>query len=244
MNFIKSLFKKDNLLYSVIFLASITLTIINRAINGFDGILWICDFSAIFSVLNVIFNAKHTIWGLIFNFVGTVFIAVTDIIQHVWLNAFICIVINAPMLLYGIFRWRKNSKNNNESKNLNSLSKKWQIIVWSIFAIVPIGFIFVLKALGGNLYVFDAYYSIGSVIGVILCSFAFIDQFKVFIVANLFGLVMYILLTIQNLNNLSLIFTAVIFLIMNIVGYFNWRKIIKNKNESTEIKSEESVKVQ
>lgn len=228
-NIFKKLFNKDNIFYTLIFLINIIIIAVNRIINGFDSILWICDISSIFSVLNIIFNAKHTIWGLVFNFVATLFIAATDVIQHIWLNAFICIVINAPMLLFGIIRWRKNAKNNNESKNLNSLSKKWKIIVWSIFAICSVGFIFVLKALGGNLYVFDAVYSIGCVIGVILCSFAYIDQFQIFTVANLFGFTMYIMLTIQNPNNLSLIFTSVIYLIMNIVGYFNWRKIIKSQ---------------
>ncbi len=239
-NIFKSLFNKNNIFYTIIFLVNIIIIATNQIINGFNSILWICDISSIFSVLNIIFNAKHTIWGLVFNFIATLFIAATDIIQHIWLNAFICAVINAPMLLYGIIRWRKNAKNNNESNNLNSLSKKWQILVWSIFAACSVGFIFVLKALGGNLYVFDAVYSIGCVIGVILCSFAYIDQFKIFVVANFFGIVMYVLLTIQNPNNLSLIFTSIMFLIMNIVGYFNWKKIIKSQNLKTETKQIET----
>ena len=98
-NIFKKLFNKDNIFYTLIFLINITIIAVNRIINGFDSILWICDISSIFSVLNIIFNAKHTIWGLVFNFVATLFIAATDVIQHIWLNAFICIVINAPMLL-------------------------------------------------------------------------------------------------------------------------------------------------
>ena len=232
-NFIKSAFSKENIFYTIVFLINIVIVVVNRAINGFSNLLWICDISSIFSVLNIIFTAKHTIWGIVFNFIATLFIATTDIIQHIWLNAFICIVINAPMLLYGIIRWRKNAKSDN-SKNLNTLSKKMKIIVWCTFAICSVGFIFLLKALGGNLYVFDAVYSCGCVIGVILCSFAYIDQFPVFIVANLFGIAMYTMLTIQNLNNLTLIFNAVIFLVMDIIGYINWRKILKSQSEDNQ----------
>lgn len=232
-NLIKSMFSKNNVFYTIIFLINIIIIAINRAINGFDSILWICDISSIFSVLNIIFNAKHTIWGLVFNFIATLFIAATDIIQHIWLNAFICIVINAPMLLYGIIRWHKNTKAENENKNLNTLSTKWKIIIWSAFALCSVGFTFLLKSLGGNLYVFDAIYSSGCVFGVILCSFAYIDQFKIFTVANVFGLIMYIMLTVQNPNNVSLIFTSVMFLVMNIVGFFNWRKIIKSQKMET-----------
>lgn len=229
-NFLKLAFSKENLFYTIVFLINIAIVVVNRSIIGFNNLLWICDISSIFSVLNIIFTAKHTIWGLVFNFIATLLIATTDIIQHIWLNAFICIVINAPMLLYGIIRWRKNAKNENASKNLNSLSKKMKIVVWGLFAACSVGFIFLLKALGGNLYIYDAFYSCGCVIGVILCSFAFIDQFPIFTVANVFGLIMYIMLTIQNPNNLTLIFNAIIFLIMDIIGYINWRKIMKTES--------------
>lgn len=231
INYIKKLFNKDNLLYTITFFINLIIVIVNRIINGFNSILWICDISSIFCTLNIIFTAKHSILGLIFNFIATILISTTNIIQHIWLNAFISIAINAPILFFGIIRWHKNTKNN--ENNLNILNKKWQIIVWIIFATCSLGFIFVLKSLGGNLYVFDAVYSIGCVLGVILCSYAYIDQFKIFTVANVFGIIMYILLTIQNLNNLPLICTVIIYLIMNIVGYFNWKKIIKtNKNKT------------
>ena len=235
----KSIFSKNNIFYTIIFIIALLVIIANRIINGFHKVLWICDIASICGILNVIFAAKHKIYTLYFNLLSTILLAVTNIYQHVWLNAFICIAINSPMLAVGIFRWKKNDKKNG---NLNELSKKSQIISWSIYALVSVIFIFILKAIGGNVYVFDAIYSAGCVFGVIFSSYAYIDQFKFFTFANLFGVAMYIILTIQNINNLPLLFTNIIYTIIEIIGYINWRKLQKEKITSLVQEKNEDLK--
>lgn len=235
-NFLKSLFSKDNLLYLIIFIIDITIIIVNRAINGFHNILWICDIASILGVLNTIYAAKHSVKALIFNFFSTLILIVTNIYQHIWLNTFTCTFICAPSLLLGIIRWKKNEKNNNDN-NLNQLSKKWSSLTWGLYIVISVVFIFILKAINGNLYIFDAIYSAGCVFGVVLSSYAYIDQFLFFIFANIFGVTMYALLTIQNINNLPLLFSAINYLVMDIIGYINWKKLKKlDKAENKSLK--------
>lgn len=228
-NFLKDAFSKKNLFYTLIFIIDIIFIVSYRIVIGFKGFLWVCDLASIFSILSMIFNAKHSIWGLIFNLFATITLIFTNYFQSVWLNFFICIVISLPSYTYGIIRWHKNEKNNKSSKNLNKLSTKSRIIFWSSYAVASIVFIFILKAINSNLPIFDAFYSIGCVFGVILASLAIIDQFLFFTFANISGITMYILLTIQSFDNITLAFTAVLYFIMNIIGYINWKKIMKNE---------------
>ena len=225
-------------LYIIMGMVLLGVIITNRVLNGFGDILWLSDMVSILSFAYVIFAARHSWFGLLFNFLATCVLIAVDLIQHVWLNAAICIFISVPFLIFGMIRWSKNKKSGNDDKNLNKLSTKMQIIVWILYAVLCVPFAFLLKALNGNLYVFDAIYSLGCVVGLILFSFAYIDQFFVFIVANIFGLVMYILLTIQNTNNLSLIIIVFIYIIGNIIGFINWRKLLKKDKDIQETEEE------
>jgi len=231
---LKLLFSKENIFYTLIFLINLCIIIVNRFINGFHKILWLCDFSSIFGITNAIFAAKHKIQSLIFNLLSTLILIITNTYQHIWLNAFTCLFICTPVLILGIIKWRKNEEKGNQ--NLNTLSKKTNIIAWSSYILVSILFIFILKALNGNLYILDAFYSAGCVFGVILSSFAYINQFEFFIFANIFGIIMYVLLTIQNINNLPIAFMTIIYLILNIVSYINWRKLRKEMHKNNEEK--------
>ena len=220
-------FFKENLLYIIVFILDIALIIVNRVNAGTSEFWWCFDLSSLFGILNVVFTAKHTIFGLIFNLITTIFISVTSIYQKLWLNAVCCVLISAPSLLIGIIKWHKNEKTGS-SNNLNTLSTKNRIIAFVSFLVVSIASLFILKAIHGNLYYLDAFYSISCVYGVFLCSFAYIDQFKYFITSNILGIVMYTILTIQNINNLPFLFTTTIYLIVNITGCLNWLKIKKS----------------
>ena len=145
----------------VILLACI---ITNRVLNGFSNILWLVDICSILSFASVIFMAEHSWYGFLFNILSTIVLIAVDIIQHIWLNTAICVCVSLPFLTYGIIRWKKNQMDGKEEKNLNKLSWKMRLVVFAVFAVVSVAFMLVLKALGGNLYVFDALYSIGCVV--------------------------------------------------------------------------------
>jgi len=232
----KKLFCKGNLFYIIIFVVSVVVIFANRIINGFDSIVWVIDLCSFFSVLYVIFTARHTIWGIVCDLIASVFLVIGTIVQHVWLNAFMCIFISVPMLTIGIFRWKNNEQKvkNADETNLFEFTKKSKVILYSIYFIMSILLGVVLYFLESNVFYFDAIYSVGCAIGVVLSSRAYIDQFYVFMVADIFGLGMYLLLTIQNINNLSMVITEIIFIIGNFKGLIEWKKI-QRKNMLKEI---------
>ena len=132
-------------------------------------------------------------------------------------------------LTFGIIKWKKNEKVD-KTRNLKQLSLKNLFFVFLCYIVVSVVFAIILYYLNGNLFYLDAIYSAGCAIGLIFSSRAFIDQFYIYIFADVFGLTMYIMLTIQNINNITMIFTSLIFIIGNFIGLLNWRKLLKEQN--------------
>ena len=229
----KNLFKKENVFYTLIFIVSIIVIIVNRIFVGFKNILWIADIGTICGVLNVIYTAKHSVFGLIFNAISSSFIVATSIIQHVWLTAFITLFISIPFLIVGIFNWNKNQKNNEEEKNLKTMRKNSLILLISSLIVVDAIFTIILYFLKGNLFYLDAIVSSCCLMGIILSSKMFLEQFYFFIPGNFCGIIMYSLLSTQNINNLPYAFLFIIDFIVVIMGLVNWKKLVRIKQSKS-----------
>ena len=239
MNF-KVLFNKQNIFYTLIFIFGLLIIVINRSIVGFNDVLCILDLATFFSILYVIFTAKHTVWGLVFDLIATFIIAFANAYQHLWLNLAVCVLVGIPNLTWGIIKWKQNEKID-KTKNLKNLSKRNLLFVFLVYFLLSVIFAIILYFLKGNLFYLDAIYSAGCAIGLVFSSRAYIDQFYLYIFADIFGITMYTMLTIQNINNISMIFTSVIFIVGNFIGLFNWRKFLKKQND--EIKNKHNVEI-
>ena len=217
----------ENILYIIILVVGISIIVINRIIRGFNDILWISDIASIIGTIYIILVAKHIKWSLILSLISTSIIAFTNYYQGIWFNFALNVCVNIPVAIYGFVTWNKNEKND-FNKTLNVLSKKARILVWGGYALaVPI-FMTILYLIKSNLFYIDAIYNAGCFIGAFLCSKTYIDQFPIFIFANLSGITMYVILCTTNINNLPLLLLNIIYTIVNIIGYFNWKKLIKN----------------
>ena len=241
--FLKNCFSKQNLFYTLTFVISMAIIITNRILMGFGSILWIADLGSIFGILYVIFMAKHSIWGFVFNILATIFICATSFIQHVWLNSFVCVAISLPNLIFGLVMWIKNKKQNREEQNLKNMNKKGCYIWWGITLGVSALFTVVLWLIGGNLFYIDGTFSAMCVVGVILSSRMYIQQYHFFIPANMLGVALYVVLTIQSLNNLPYVITNIIYTIVSVMGLINWKKLQKNyqmQNQQIEQQGEQN----
>lgn len=226
--------KKFNLsnnpiLYGIIFIVGLIVVIINRINLGFSSILWICDLGSIFGILQVIYLAKHSYLGYVFNIIASSIIGITSLIQHVWLNAVICLLINVPSMIMGLINWLKNEKTD-ETKNLKTMPKK-SLLAWTGATIVIIAiFTVILWLLKGNLFYLDAGFSALCMVGVILTSKMYIEQYYFFLPSNIIGIIMYVILSLQNPNNIPYILTNVVYLIVNLLGLANWTRIKKQQS--------------
>lgn len=238
-SYIKKQFEKDQLFYTIIFLISVVFVVTNRCIVGFGNILWIADIGTICGVLNIVNTAKHNVYGLIFNVISSAFIVATAIIQHVWLNATITLFVNIPFLIVGIIKWKKHERENQEEKNLKVMNKKKFVLLLVLLAVVDVIFTVVLYYLKGNLFYLDAFFTSLCMVGVILSSNMYKEQFHYFITANFIGMIMYTILATQNINNIPYVLLLTIDFIVAIKGLVNWSKLEKIQNEKLKQKNAE-----
>lgn len=241
IGFLKKCFSKQNVFYTITFVISMAIIITNRVLMGFASILWIADLGSIFGILYVIFMAKHSVFGFVFNILATLVISITSFIQQVWLNAFVCVVISLPNLVFGLVMWIKNKKQNNEQQNLKVMAKKGFCIWWGITLGVAAIFTVVLWLINSNLFYIDGAFSAMCVVGVILSSRMYIQQYHFFIPANILGVALYVCLTLQSLNNLPYVITNIIYTIVSIMGLLNWKKLNQTLKDKQQNKQEEQV---
>ncbi len=227
----KKKLSKNDIYCIIIFTISITGIIINRAINGFGNILWIADFGSIFGVLYSIFATRHSILMHVFNFISTIFIATTSLLQHIYFNAVFCFAVSAPLILLGIINWKRNDKKD-KNKNLKALSKRGKIIFpITLIAVLPVIMV-VLWKLNSNLFYLDAINTSLCFIGLMLSSQMYYEQFYVFLVANIVGIVMNSILCTQNLNNIVYVLMNIVYFISTIISIINWKKLYSQQQNS------------
>lgn len=237
---IKTLFNRENILYTILFSILLIVIIINRIYCGFENIVWLTDFASIFSIIGAIFLAKHSIFGPISFLISTAFTIPVSLVQSIWLNVIINTFIMLPFWILSIIRWYKSNKSNQIF--IQTLNKYQTITASCILICLILLVAYILYLFNGNLFYLDAPYSLLCATAVIFSAFAFIEQFYLFSIANATGIIMYFLLTLQNINNISLIIVNLILLIINISALVNWRKILKNKQNSTTTNIEQQKK--
>ncbi len=231
---IKNAFKKENLFYTLIFIISMAVIITNRAIVGFPPVLWLCDIGSIFSILYTINMAKHNVYGFVFNIIATAVMVVTGYYQHIWLNATVCLTINIPSMIIGLIGWLKNEKSGKEDDNLKHMSKRSLWIMITLSLVVAGVFTYILYLLDGNLFYIDGIFSALCVMGVVLASKMYIEQYFFFMPANIIGIILYVILCFQDMSNLPYVITNIIFTIVSFMGYANWKKLSHNQSCKTE----------
>lgn len=229
-------FKKENLFYTLTLIVSLIIIITNRILIGFHPVLWLCDVASVFSILYTINMAKHNVFGFIFNIVATATMVVTSFYQHIWLNATVCLCVNLPSMIIGLVGWIRNEKKGKEEDNLKSMSgKKLALFVFLTLAAAGV-FTYILYLLDGTLFYIDGIFSAMCMVGVILASKMYIEQYYFFMPANVLGIVLYVILCFKDMSNLPYVITNIIFTIVSVIGYINWRKL--KKEQESQIKDD------
>ena len=95
----------------------------------------------------------------------------------------------------------------------------------------------ILYLLNGTYFYLDAVISACCLIGIILTSYTYLEQFYFFAFSNIVAVVMFSLLSAKNINNLSYIVLYILDFIVNISGMINWKKL-KNQKINSQIENQ------
>ncbi|MCL2771231.1 MAG: nicotinamide riboside transporter PnuC [Firmicutes bacterium] len=220
--------------YLAIFMATVAFVVAMRLRNGFGNILWIADISTLFGVAYAIFLAKGRFIAFPLNIISTIILGVISVMQAVWLNGVLTLLIALPMTTLAMFNYKKNQIGEGEAAEptVKRLSAKQLMYLLPAMLGAIVALMLLLYYVGGNVWYLDALVFVTTATALVLLSNQYLEMFHFFLLANAFNIAMFIMLSFQNINNMSMLFLFGVFTITNAIGLYNWLRMYRRQQET------------
>jgi nicotinamide mononucleotide transporter len=220
-------------LYEIIWLLLFSLVAILLTIVWKDTLFGFSVF--ITGVLCVVLAAKGNIWTYYFgmyNTFGYAYLAYNNgLFGEVGLN----ILFFLPMNIIGYIMWKKSMSGNVVEMRGLQKNNKILIIIICVLGSIGLGFLLSLVHVQNTPYV-DAITNVLSVVATFLMVYRFKEQWLLYIVLNIFTIIMWSLRTINGSpEGAMMIVMWSAYLVNAIYGYYNWNKGVMQREETISI---------
>lgn len=214
-----------------------------KELTNFEKILWISSlviisvsftlskdfniislFASLLGVSGVMLCAKGNVWGQVLIIIFSLLYAVVSFEQKYYGEMITYLGMTAPVAAVSIYTWIKNPYSDSEVK-VGRLNAKKAVYLFIAAIAVTILFYFILKRLGTSSIVFSTISITTSFLASILTTLR-VEYYALAYAAN--DVVLIILWTIACINDIgyvTMIICFIIFLINDLYGFYNWRKI-------------------
>ncbi len=199
------------ILASVIILLSSTIT-------GSSFINIIISIAGIYYVYLI---GQKKVIAYLFGIINVLLLGVNLYLNEIYFSAFYNLLYGFPILLYGLYYWKKKADNN----NINILSSENRIIL-TLLMTLPSIFGIIVALINSNyiLLVLDITTTYMGVLGLWLLARKHIEQWPVWIVCNAINFLMWTVLSFENTSNISVAVMWFFYLVNSVYGYIVWRK--------------------
>ena len=221
MKTIRTYFSKTELaLWSV----SVLFIIISFCI--FDRESYLTLAASLIGVTSLIFNAKGNpigqalmiVFSLLYGIISFTFAYYGEMITYLGMTM--------PMALFALISWLRNPYNGNKAEvKVNSISKKEQVLMWALTAIVTVLFFYILRYFNTANIVPSTLSVTTSFIAVYL-TFRRCPTFALAYAANdIVLIVLWVMASVYDTKYISVVVCFVAFLVNDIYGYINWQRM-------------------
>ena len=206
-----------------LWLTSIIVIIVSFAVSGGDDVLTII--ASLIGVTALIFVAKGYVIGQILTVVFAVFYGIISYFFRYYGEMITYICMTAPIAIMAVISWIKNPYEGTKEVKVNHVTKK-QVLVMAILAVVTtIIFYFILKAINNANFLFSTI----SITTSFLASYLTFLRSPYYAVAysanDIVLIVLWTMATLEDKSYLPMILCFVMFLINDMYGFFNWRRM-------------------
>ena len=221
MKTIRTYFSKTELaLWSV----SVIFIIISFCV--FDRESYLTLSASLIGVTSLIFNAKGNpigqalmiVFSLLYGIISFTFAYYGEMITYLGMTM--------PMALFALISWLRNPYNGNKAEvKVNSISKKEQVLMWVLTAIVTVVFFYILRYFNTANIVPSTLSVTTSFIAVYL-TFRRCPTFALAYAANdIVLIVLWVMASVYDTKYISVVVCFVAFLVNDIYGYINWQRM-------------------
>ena len=183
--------------------------------------------AAIAGVICVVLSAKGHILCYLFGLIEVSLYVLISWKTRFWGEVMLNGLYFLPMQFVGFYNWSKNigSESLVKARNLTN-NQKLLLLIASIALIILYGLL--LEIIDGNIPYLDATTTVLSVVAMLLMVRAFVEQWWLWIVIDVFTVIKWIIALSEHEPNAAIMVAMwSIFLINSVYGYFNWRRLLR-----------------
>ncbi|MBQ1567050.1 MAG: nicotinamide mononucleotide transporter [Erysipelotrichaceae bacterium] len=199
--------------------------------NGNPAWLTIINFiSAVCGVICIFFTAKANISNFLFATVNTIVYAIYLVYWHIWGTAALEIFFYIPTNFISWYHWaRHRDEQLTQKTKARKLTLLQNVICVAIVVGSAIVYHMILVRIGGEVAWLDAFTLSIGIVATILEMFRFAEQYVWWLITDFIAVAMYIV----HFDPVYLTKKS-IYLIMAVIGLYNWLKLNKERNRVNE----------
>ena len=144
--------------------------------------------------------------------------------NNLWGNCLLYALYFVPMQVIGFLKWNKNLKQDKYEVIKATLTKRENIILFSVALFISLFVIFVFFKTGDSNPIVDGLTTVFSILGMYLTVRRAIEQWYVWAGVNLMSLIMWIIIAFQGTKVYSTVLMWFVYFILAIYFYREWKK--------------------
>ena len=213
----------------VLWLTSVVGVILSFALSGSGDILTMI--ASLIGVTAVIFVAKGYVLGQVLTIVFAVFYGVISFFFRYYGEMITYLCMTAPMALVAVISWLRHPYKGSREVAISRLSGRQVAVMVVSAAAVTAAFYFILRALGNANLLFSTVSVTTSFIASYL-TFLRSPYYAIGYAANdVVLVVLWVLATVESLSYLPMVLCFMLFLVLDLYGFVNWRRMQKRQEE-------------
>ncbi len=212
-----------------LWLTSVVGVIASYALSGGGDILTMI--ASLIGVTAVIFVAKGYVLGQVLTIVFAVFYGIISFFFRYYGEMITYLCMTAPMALVAVISWLRHPYKGSREVAVSRLSGRQVSVMVVSAAAVTLAFYFILRALGNANLIFSTI-SVTTSFFASYLTFLRSPYYAIGYAANdVVLIVLWVLATVENLSYLPMVLCFMLFLMLDVYGFVNWRRMQKRQEE-------------
>lgn len=216
----------------ILYLSSLTL--ITLAFLIFDRSNYLSLLASLVGATSLIFCSKGNpigegliiVFSLLYAYISYSYAYYGEMITYLGMSA--------PMAVFALVSWLKNPYDGKKSEvRVNKISKKEGIFLVLLTALVTLVFYFVLDFLGTSNLLISTVSVTTSFFAVYLTARRSAYYALAYAVNDLVLIILWIMATVDNVSYVSVIVCFVAFLLNDLYGFYNWKRMERRQNTAS-----------
>ncbi len=199
----------------------------------FDRANYMTLTASLIGVTSLIFNAKGNPFGQLLMVIFSLLYGIISFTFAYYGEMITYLGMTMPMAVFALIAWLKNPYNGNKAEvKVNTISRKETLFMWILTALVSILFYFILNAFH-TANIIPSTLSVTTSFLAVYLTFRRSPYFAIAYAANDIVLILlWILASMTDTKYISVVVCFIAFLINDIYGFINWRKMEKRQTQS------------